>query len=510
MVEPRLWAEAVASVDGRLMPIQDHDPLVQAYRGFTPSGIFFTQPSYLISYNGIDYYANNAYQTVYGGSLDVGGADGAKLSDVLQHCLNAGGLTYLRNSCTTLDAAIDLKNNSGIDAEVGTTLTYTGAATTKVFSNVTPKLRNFHMNGLTLDINNVANVYPFFLDSAQRCSFRNLRVLNSHDKPVFTIHASETPNPPETNTAFLLFDHIFLDNVYGAFEWQGSASGSEITLCKMQNIWADNVHVKGIAFKGYASGIHGDTIWIDLDTAGATGVAWNDTATPTVYAADYDNSFVNLKIDALAGTSNHATTTFLKFNATKANVVRVFFHSPVANDFLGITVGTISETISYLVEDTEGGPDNWAAMSDLYPRIYQKGYAYGSPIFDNIALYGAKGGSQAYVSLNDLYSSGISPQILMRTNSGAGNKESIISANSGDDVFRINPATDAIIKLSDNAGVRRFYFHDSDNSIIMYIDSNGEVCIYNSAAGVILKDRNTGAYYRLKVSGGGTLGTEAV
>lgn len=67
--------------------------------GFTASGTFRSTADYVITFDGTDYYASSAYQTVYGGPDDTGGVDGALFSDVINECLqdisDAGGGTIL-------------------------------------------------------------------------------------------------------------------------------------------------------------------------------------------------------------------------------------------------------------------------------------------------------------------------------------------------------------------------------------------------------------------------------
>jgi len=72
---------------GRLGAL-DWNAMVDRVNGFTPSGVFVSPYSYCISFDGTDYYASNAFQTVYGGPSDEGGVDGADLAAVVQACLD--------------------------------------------------------------------------------------------------------------------------------------------------------------------------------------------------------------------------------------------------------------------------------------------------------------------------------------------------------------------------------------------------------------------------------------
>jgi hypothetical protein len=68
---------------------ENWNAMVDRVNGFTPSGTFATSYNYLIFKYGSDYYANNAFQTVYGGSSDAGGVDGASFNDVMDAVINA-------------------------------------------------------------------------------------------------------------------------------------------------------------------------------------------------------------------------------------------------------------------------------------------------------------------------------------------------------------------------------------------------------------------------------------
>jgi hypothetical protein len=77
---------------------EDHDLLVDMYRGFSPVGTFVSPYTYVISKNivaGVTYYcASNAFQPVYGGATLAdhhnGGVDGVDGSAVIQACLDVG------------------------------------------------------------------------------------------------------------------------------------------------------------------------------------------------------------------------------------------------------------------------------------------------------------------------------------------------------------------------------------------------------------------------------------
>jgi hypothetical protein len=509
-VAPMKYAERTAL--GQHLIDEDHDLLVDGYRGFTPAGIFVSPYSFLVSTvtdGGTPYYgASNAYQTIYGGfstaNHHIGGVDGANydalIAKLLSDLATTGGVIAHKNAVYPLTAKVESAKVAATDKHISiigegfdTIWKWTGAAAGTMFGNLTKRhLNGFTLANMTLDVDSIANVKPVHIDSVWRYNFNNLLIKNCVEKPAFTINASTAPaGGGISNTAFCSFNNIYLQDVYGAFEYEGSQSGSEITLCKMQNIWADNVSTKGIAFKGWASGIYGNTVWLDLTTIGAVGVVWNDSITPTLNVGDYDNSFDNLKIDSF-GAAEDPTTVLLKFNNTKMDVVRGFFHSPSTTT--STTIAAIAETVSYYVEDVTSGPSEPAATNDLYIRIYQKGYMHGSATFDSIALYA--NAAPAYLSVNDLYAAQ-NAEVHLRTNV---NKEALIWLAAADNVFRITVPDNTILKLPDAAGAKTFMIHDSGDAAVFTVNSNGEVL----TGGVI---QAVGGY---KSSDGSAGGTQAV
>jgi len=67
----------------------DWNAMIDILEGFTPSGVFKSNYSFLVVEDGTDAYGCNAYQILYGGPDDVGGVDGADHYAVIQACLNA-------------------------------------------------------------------------------------------------------------------------------------------------------------------------------------------------------------------------------------------------------------------------------------------------------------------------------------------------------------------------------------------------------------------------------------
>ena len=115
MSYPRTYEEAIASVDKRLMPA-DWNAMKNRIDGFTPSGTFKSPYSYLIDFDGTDYHACNAFQTVYGGPDDEGGVDGTNIAAVSQAAIDAtytagGGRVMFKAMDATFTSYLLLKPN---------------------------------------------------------------------------------------------------------------------------------------------------------------------------------------------------------------------------------------------------------------------------------------------------------------------------------------------------------------------------------------------------------------
>jgi hypothetical protein len=106
---------------------RDWNALVNLHDGFTPAGVFRALPDYLITTDGTDTYACNAYQTIYGGPDDVGGIDGADANAVFQAvftaiALEGAGSVYIKEG-TYADLNLELVSNlqivgAGIDRTI--------------------------------------------------------------------------------------------------------------------------------------------------------------------------------------------------------------------------------------------------------------------------------------------------------------------------------------------------------------------------------------------------------
>jgi hypothetical protein len=114
----------------------DWDDLKAFSDGFTPAGIFKSLAKFVISTDGTDIYASNAFQTIYGGSGDTGGVEGddADATAIFQQVIDdvnaaGGGLifvaegTYSFNITGAGNPLVDQKDTvkmigAGIDATI--------------------------------------------------------------------------------------------------------------------------------------------------------------------------------------------------------------------------------------------------------------------------------------------------------------------------------------------------------------------------------------------------------
>ena len=427
--------------------------------------------SYILRKNGAYYEGLNGStgKLVYGGSGNVGTIDGTSSGAVMQEAIDQGGLVFVKNSWDDLDVTLNPESNCHLMFEIGGTVTWSGG-TDQIFENATKPLLNFWISGLNLDVNSETDAEPFVLDDIQYCKFKDVTVLNSDDKVVWNIKATTAA----TNTHNCEWHNIWMRDVYSCFTFTGTAASNEITLLKLTNIWAYPVTGNGIEFKGWASGIHFDTCWISLYTAGTYGVIWNNSGTPAANVGDYDNNFVNLKVDAILGTSNNAATVLLQFNNTKLDKVSPFFKSPPdtgVGAFVGTTIGTHANTVSYLVEDFTSGPDVLAAYQDQYPYVYSKAWMHGDSLHRTIATIAM--GQTTYLELN-AYNEAFDSNIILNTDDGSA-REATIGLAAADGVFRLNTPTgkNLHIKMGDAAAANNISFRDSADAEVASLNSNG-------------------------------------
>jgi hypothetical protein len=67
---------------------KDWNAMKNRIDGFTPSGTFVSSYTYVVSTDGTDTYASNAFQTVYGGPDDAGSVDGGDAYAVINACIS--------------------------------------------------------------------------------------------------------------------------------------------------------------------------------------------------------------------------------------------------------------------------------------------------------------------------------------------------------------------------------------------------------------------------------------
>jgi len=106
------YPRAYPTSDGTPLSPEDYNALRLILAGYTPSGTFLNPCTFIISEDGTDTYASNAYQTVYGGPSDVGGVDGGDPADVIDAAVaalgNPGGRILFRQGRYNIDRLIDL------------------------------------------------------------------------------------------------------------------------------------------------------------------------------------------------------------------------------------------------------------------------------------------------------------------------------------------------------------------------------------------------------------------
>lgn len=341
---------------------------------------------------------------------------------VIDYAWQRGGNCLIKKGTYLTAARILPYSNLDVTFENGVIFKWNSAGAGTVFGNngTAGQLIDFHMHGsLTVDGNGVASTYGVDLDCFHDCSF-DFRIINCTN--ALWIRETQTGTDADGfpwNTYEADFKRVRIHNCTNGIRFIGTASGKEITLLDFHKVRITNLTGKGIAFGGWASGIsfHGMT-WIALSAAGAQGVIWNDSATPTANVGDYDNSFEDLKVDPF-GVANHSTTVLMKLNYTKGAVVKRFFYSNSARgQFLGTIKSVDASCISYDIQMTEGGTDVDPEESGLLIAHYKQGYRHLDVIARNIALLGDQNDTSvaASVSINDWYDKR-GAQLLLRSNS---------------------------------------------------------------------------------------------
>ena len=150
MVAPMKYAERTAL--GQPLIEEDHDLLVDMYRGFTPAGTFVSNYTYIVSTDGVDCYASSAYQTIFGGPTDIGGVDGGDPAAVMQACLDAlvsGGVIMIHGEidCAGTGLTVDFSDITICGAGYSDKLIFNGVTGITVAQDI----NYFSMHDLTLE-----------------------------------------------------------------------------------------------------------------------------------------------------------------------------------------------------------------------------------------------------------------------------------------------------------------------------------------------------------------------
>jgi len=156
MPYPRLYSEATAAGD-HLRATLDWDAMVAQWRGFTPSGTFKSPYDFVIVYDGVDYYACNAFQVVYGGPDDAGGVDGGDAAAVINAAVASDKYVFIAGSDYDLNGTdisiVGVSNCTIVGAGRGHTVLQNGA----ILKNDAGATYNIVIRDLTVDANNLAN-----------------------------------------------------------------------------------------------------------------------------------------------------------------------------------------------------------------------------------------------------------------------------------------------------------------------------------------------------------------
>lgn len=191
MPYPRTYAEALASTDRHLV-YPDWDAMVAFFNGYSPVGTFVNSYTFIISTDGTYFYANNAFQTVYGGSSNVGGIDGTDFKAVLDAATAAtttnGGAIHIKRATYNPNGAIIIPANVSVNCEFGTVITPTGNF------DVIRLQKNAQIHGAIIDVSSVTGwgSTALLIDgsdiigatSGHRTGYSNLRLIGALDTGV--------------------------------------------------------------------------------------------------------------------------------------------------------------------------------------------------------------------------------------------------------------------------------------------------------------------------------------
>lgn len=501
--------------------------------GATADGSFAYPASYVIRViTGVYDAVNAAGQVVYGGTTDEGGVDGDDASAVIQAALETKGMIFLKNGTYTINTSIALRDGCRLTGETreGVILQASASLSTAVVENdldaTHGPLTGAILENLTVDVNDVADVIPVIVHTPRKCHFRNLSIMNCQSEYGFLVDAYAAVGDGGITAGDLAADGGILNcygstwneihflKVGGLFRLEASdiltTGVSQITLCSFENLWGYSVYNQGISFGPFVSGTRWRNVWIALQNDARYGVVFHDTDTPLSNEGVYDNSFETLWVDAWGDAATSVDTKIVYFKGLcKGCTVRNLFapSSTTAYPFGGYAVYAIDAVVSYYVEHVNPGDGIDPAEGDLYMKVYSRGYRLGPTTTDSIAMLGEVGDTELYFAMNSGYRAGVTPYIKLRTLTDGVEYDSTIMAYEPDANLYFQPAKSLVFKVPDS---EQIVVTDADNNHLIEVDDDGNIGCIKDTAGFILKDRNTGAFYRLKVSGGGTLGVEAV
>ncbi len=273
---------AVWTALGQNFPYQTVDAILDVLNGFTSTGTYISPYTFLITKNtdgGVDYYsANNAYQTIYGGSTGAshhaGGVDGAKYYDVCQAALNA--------LATTGGEVVHTKGRFDF-----------AEATDPFFvpSNVW-----VHGCGWATNIHQtVPNFYGAIFSLAKDEPDLNTCDLNENIRVsdmFFDADAGIAANARSNCVSYHCVDKVWIDNIYGSGMNQVVESHGRSTNVSIQKIYGYNTYYGTV----YSYPTYGTLT--DLHDIHVDGVISNINGTNTIGLAGKYVTLCNAKIYA--------------------------------------------------------------------------------------------------------------------------------------------------------------------------------------------------------------------
>jgi hypothetical protein len=292
----------------------DWNTMVDFYNGFTPTGNFVLPCSFVIYKFGAYYYANNAFQTIYGGASNGGEIDGLNFSAVLQAAANAihdatkGGLIFIRagtyrpNTKVVLEDGVSVigEGSNAVFAEVSDNpSTLIKASDTFSDDRIFQTSPNYYgtIANLAIDGNDVVDkgIWAF---SPQGASFENLVIRNFTDMG-FMLEANATAGTTATHNFFRKIIISDTDNI--GMDLKGESNSYPVTLntfidCRFEAKFISlrfEQYADTNTFIGGRIEVHG------LETPGGLfchGIVLGET-TNVANSGVYNNAFYNVPID---------------------------------------------------------------------------------------------------------------------------------------------------------------------------------------------------------------------